>query len=116
MFIGPNRKEAMLDGRSHNRATRIQNPGSSIQYPLRSGAFTLLEIMLAVTILGMMSLAIFRFVQSNMIALQLSAGTTAGDGGYGGLRDLVTGPWPSLGPLGANIIGDAFKVGERDSG
>jgi len=69
----------MLDGRSHNRATRIQNPGSSIQYPLRSGAFTLLEIMLAVTILGMMSLAIFRFVQSNMIALQLSAGTAADD-------------------------------------
>jgi len=114
MFIGPNRKEAMLDGRSHNRATRIQNPGSSIQYPLRSGAFTLLEIMLAVTILGMMSLAIFRFVQSNMIALQLSAGTAADDAQYDGLRDLLTAQWQSLSPLRANMIGEPFKFGDRE--
>ena len=104
----------MLDRRSHNRATRIQNPGSSIQYPLRSGAFTLLEIMLAVTILGMMSLAIFRFVQSNMIALQLSAGTAADDAQYDGLRDLLTAQWQSLSPLRANMIGEPFKLGDRE--
>ena len=104
----------MLDGRSHNRATRIQNPGSSIQYPLRSGAFTLLEIMLAVTILGMMSLAIFRFVQSNMIALQLSSGTAAEDAQYDGLRDLLTVQWQSLSPLHANMFGEPFKLGDRE--
>src|ERR1044071_6878063 len=35
--------------------------------------FTLLEITLAVAVLGMMSLAIFRFVQSNLTALRVSA-------------------------------------------
>ena len=104
----------MLDGRSHNRATRIQNPGSSIQYPLRSGAFTLLEIMLAVTIMGMMSLAIFRFVQANMIAMQLSSGTAAADAQYDGLRDLLTAQWQSLSPLRANMIGEPFKLGDRE--
>ena len=39
---------------------------------LRIGSFTLLEIMLAVGILGLMSLAIFRFVQANMTALRVS--------------------------------------------
>ena len=43
------------------------------------GGFTLLEIMLAVGILGLMSLAIFRFVQSNMIALRMSSDTAATD-------------------------------------
>src|SRR5947208_9660119 len=76
--------------------------------------FTLLEIMLAVTILGMMSLAIFRFVQSNMIALQLSAGTAADDAQYHGLRDRLTAQWQSLSPLRANIIGEPFKMGDRE--
>jgi prepilin-type N-terminal cleavage/methylation domain-containing protein len=35
-------------------------------------AFTLLEIMLAVAILGMMAVAIYRFVQSNIVALRVS--------------------------------------------
>src|ERR1700756_356474 len=76
--------------------------------------FTLLEIMLAVTILGMMSLAIFRFVQSNMIALQLSTGTAADDAQYDGLRDLLTAQWQSLSPLRANMIGEPFKLGDRE--
>jgi prepilin-type N-terminal cleavage/methylation domain-containing protein len=37
------------------------------------GAFTLLEITLAVAILATMSLAIYRFVQSNLTALRASA-------------------------------------------
>src|SRR5580765_6752475 len=78
-------------------------------------AFTLLEMMLAVAILGMMSLAIFRFVQSTMIALQLSSGTAAEDAQYDGLRDLLTAQWQSLSPLRANMIGEQFKLGrERD--
>ncbi|MGC2353902.1 MAG: prepilin-type N-terminal cleavage/methylation domain-containing protein [Candidatus Udaeobacter sp.] len=77
-------------------------------------AFTLLEIMLAVTIMGMMSLAIFRFVQANMIAMQLSSGTAAADAQYDGLRDLLTAQWQSLSPLRANMIGEPFKLGDRE--
>ena len=41
--------------------------------------FTLLEIVLAVAILGLMSVAIYRFVQSNIVALQVSSEATAAD-------------------------------------
>ena len=107
----------MLDEKNQNRAREIHGLGSRIKH--RSfrcgGGFTLLEIMLAVTILGMMSLAIFRFVQSNMIALQVSSGTAADDAQYDGLRDLLTAQWQSLSPLRANMIGEPFKLDrERD--
>ena len=51
------------------------------------------------TILGMMSMAIFRFVQSNMIALQFSSAVAAEDAQYDGLRDLLTTQWQSLSPI-----------------
>ena len=76
--------------------------------------FTLMEIMLAVAILGMMSVAIFRFVQSNMIALQFSSDTAAADAQYDGLRDLLTAEWQSLSPLRANLAGEPFKLGDRE--
>ena len=76
--------------------------------------FTLMEIMLAVAILGMMSVAIFRFVQSNMIALQFSSDTAAADAQYDGFRDLLTAEWQSLSPLRANMIGEPFKLGDRE--
>src|ERR1700757_1872218 len=76
--------------------------------------FTLMEIMLAVAILGMMSVAIFRFVQSNMIALQLSSDSGAADGQYAGLRDLLTAEWQSLNPLSAKMVGEPFKLGDRE--
>jgi hypothetical protein len=94
MFIGPD-----------NCRLQIRNPWR---------AFTLLEIMLAVGILGMMSLAIFRFVQSNMTALQLSSGTAATDAQYDGLRDLLTAEWQSLSPFRANMTGEPFKLGDRE--
>ena len=106
MFIGPVEKMNRRIGESANRR-----------------AFTLLEIMLAVAILGMMSMAIFRFVQATMIALQLSSGTAAEDAQYDGLRDLLTAQWQSLSPLRANMWGidqslqpdRPFKLGrERD--
>jgi len=97
MFTGPVEKMNRRNGESGN---------------LR--AFTLLEIMLAVTIMGMMSLAIFRFVQSTMIALQLSSGIAAEDAQYDGLRDLLTAQWQSLSPLRANMIGEPFKMGDRE--
>jgi prepilin-type N-terminal cleavage/methylation domain-containing protein len=78
------------------------------------GAFTLLEIMLAVAILGMMSLAIFRFVQTNLTALYLSSDTIAADAQYDGLRDLLTAHWQSLSPTRAAMVGDAFKSSDRE--
>ncbi len=49
-------------------------------------AFTLLEITLAVAILGMMALAIFRFVSANVVAVRLSTELNEIDAGYGGLE------------------------------
>jgi prepilin-type N-terminal cleavage/methylation domain-containing protein len=76
--------------------------------------FTLLEIMLAVAILGMMSLAIFRFVQSNMIALYLSSKTAAADAQYAGLRDLLTAEWQRLSPVNSKMLGEPFKMSDRE--
>jgi prepilin-type N-terminal cleavage/methylation domain-containing protein len=81
---------------------------------LRVGGFTLLEIMLAVAILGLMSLAIFRFVQANMTALRLSSDTAARDSQYDGLRDLLTSEWQSLSPTRARLIGEPFKLNDRE--
>jgi prepilin-type N-terminal cleavage/methylation domain-containing protein len=80
----------------------------------KARGFTLLEIMLAVAILGMMALAIFRFVQSNMTALYLSADTAAADAQYDGLRDLLTAQWQSLNPQKAQLRGQAFKLNDRE--
>jgi prepilin-type N-terminal cleavage/methylation domain-containing protein len=75
--------------------------------------FTLLEIVLAVAILGMMSLAIYRFVQSNIIALRLSAEASAADARYNGLRDLLTVQLQSL-PQGAGALsGEPLKLNDR---
>ncbi len=81
---------------------------------LRSGGFTLLEIMLAVGILGLMSLAIFRFVQANTTALRLSSDTAARDSQYDGLRDLLTAEWQSLNPQRARLTGEPLKVNDRE--
>ena len=81
---------------------------------LRIGSFTLLEIMLAVGILGLMSLAIFRFVQANMTALRLSSDTAARDSQYDGLRDLLTSEWQSLSSVRSKMYGEPFKLNERE--
>jgi prepilin-type N-terminal cleavage/methylation domain-containing protein len=80
----------------------------------RYRGFTLFEIMLAVAILGMMALAIFRFVQTNLTALQFSSETAAADAQYDGLRDLLTTQWQSLSPLRAKMIGEPFKLNDRE--
>jgi prepilin-type N-terminal cleavage/methylation domain-containing protein len=76
--------------------------------------FTLLEIMLAVAILGMMAIAIFRFVQANLTALRFSSETAAADAQYDGLRDLLTTQWQSLSPLRAKMVGEPFKLNDRE--
>ena len=76
--------------------------------------FTLLEIMLAVAILGMMAIAIFRFVQSTLTALRFSSETAAADAQYDGLRDLLTTQWQGLSPLRAKMVGEPFKLSDRE--
>ncbi len=80
----------------------------------RHRGFTLLEIMLAVAILGMMAIAIFRFVQTNLTALRFSSETAATDAQYDGLRDLLTTQWQGLSPLRARMIGEPFKLNDRE--
>jgi prepilin-type N-terminal cleavage/methylation domain-containing protein len=80
----------------------------------RYHGFTLLEIMLAVAILGMMAMAIFRFVQTNLTALRFSSETAAADAQYDGLRDLLTTQWQGLSPLRAKMIGEPFKLNDRE--
>src|SRR6187200_2090906 len=80
----------------------------------RGRGFTLFEIMLAVGILGLMSLAIFRFVQSNMTALRVSSDIATRDSQYDGLRDLLTSEWQSLSPLRARLTGEPFKLNDRE--
>jgi prepilin-type N-terminal cleavage/methylation domain-containing protein len=78
------------------------------------GAFTLLEIMLAVGILAMMSLAIYRFVQTNIVAMNVYAAADAVDARYTGLRQMLTQELQSL-PQGTGaLLGDAVKVNESD--
>lgn len=79
----------------------------------RRAGFTLLEITLAVAILALMSVAIYRFVQSNLIALRVSAESTAADARYGGLRDLLTAQWQNL-PSGLGMLtGQPLKLNDR---
>lgn len=117
MFIAPNKAANPPSPRVRRTGRRIRlrrGCGGQVRETANRCGFTLLEIMLAVTILGMMSLAIFRFVQSNMIAMQFSASTAADDAQYDGLRDLLTAQWQSLSPLRANMIGEPFKMGDRE--
>ncbi len=75
--------------------------------------FTLLEISLSVAILAVMSLAIYRFVQSNLTALRLSSDVSAADAQYSGLRDLLVAEWQSLSPRRGGMKGAPFKLSDR---
>ena len=78
-----------------------------------SRGFTLLEIALAAGILGMMCLAIYRFVQSNITVLRLNANETVEEARYSGLLDLLTVEWQEL-PSGVGALtGEPFKFNDR---
>src|SRR5215510_10820588 len=109
MFIGLDK----VQNRPGGTDTALRCPDGATRRRYHSG-FTLLEIMLAVGILGMMAVAIFRFVQANMTALYVSSNTAAADAQYDGLRDLLTAEWQSLSPLRANMVGEPFKLGDRE--
>src|SRR5438067_8670273 len=75
--------------------------------------FTLVEIVLATAILGLMAMAIFRFVQSNIIALRISATENMETARYNGLLELLTAQWQDL-PTGVGALaGDTYKFNGR---
>lgn len=76
-------------------------------------AFTLIEITLAVAILGMMSLAIYRFVQANITALRVAAETTTADARYDALRDLLQAHLQTIVPGAGALSGEALKLNDR---
>lgn len=75
--------------------------------------FTLLEIVLAVTILALMSLAIYRFVQTNVTALRISSEANATDAQYSGLENLLTAEWQSLSAGQGELLGEPLKLDDR---
>jgi prepilin-type N-terminal cleavage/methylation domain-containing protein len=79
----------------------------------RRRGFTLLEIIIAVAILATMALAIYRFVQSNLVAIRASSGAIAADARYEGLREVLTVQWQSLPSGKGALLGDAFKLEDR---
>jgi hypothetical protein len=60
-----------------------------------------------------MALAIYRFVQSNLIAIRVSSAATAADAQYDGLRDLLTAQWQNLAPGNGALLGEPLKVEDR---
>jgi prepilin-type N-terminal cleavage/methylation domain-containing protein len=78
-----------------------------------SFGFTLLEVILAAAIMGLMSLAIFRFVQTNITVLRISAMESIEDARYTGLLELLTSQWQDL-PTGVGALaGDTYKFNDR---
>lgn len=77
------------------------------------GGFTLLEIVLAVAILAMMSLSIYRFVQANVTALRISSEANAADAQYSGLESLLSAEWQSLPPGQGALLGEPLKLDDR---
>jgi prepilin-type N-terminal cleavage/methylation domain-containing protein len=75
--------------------------------------FTLLEITLAAAILGLMSLAIYRFVQTNIAVLRISAVESVDEARYTGLLDLLTTQWQELPTNVGALGGEPFKFNDR---
>jgi prepilin-type N-terminal cleavage/methylation domain-containing protein len=79
----------------------------------RPRAFTLLEITLAVAILGMMSLSIYRFVAANLNVMRISSEENAAEARYSGFIHLVTAQLQGL-PSGVGALsGEPFKFNDR---
>jgi len=76
-------------------------------------AFTLLEVTLAVAILGMMALAIYRFVSTNLTAVRLSAEITETDARYEGLGNLLLQQLQALPPGQGALVGEPYKFSGR---
>jgi prepilin-type N-terminal cleavage/methylation domain-containing protein len=79
----------------------------------RRRGFTLLEITLAVAILAMMSLVIYRFVAAHLIAMRVSSEDNAADARYAGFINLLTSQWRELPPGAGALSGEPFKFNDR---
>ena len=66
--------------------------------------------MLAVLILGMMALVIYRFVQANVTAMRVSSEMEAVAARYDGLRELLTQQLQSLPPGAGALTGEPLKI------
>lgn len=79
----------------------------------RVGAFTLLEITIAVAILAMMSMAIYRFVATNVAALRISADANVVDARYSGFLELLSAQLQNLPPGVGALTGEPLKLNDR---
>ena len=72
--------------------------------------------MLAVAILGMMSMAIYRFVASNLTVLRISSEENAVEARYSGFFNLLAAQWQQL-PSGVGALtGEPFKFAPQVEG
>jgi prepilin-type N-terminal cleavage/methylation domain-containing protein len=79
----------------------------------RDRGFTLLEIIIAVAIMATMAMSIYRFVESNLVAIRVSSDAIVADAHYDGLREVLTAQWQSLPPGKGALLGDTFKLSDR---
>jgi prepilin-type N-terminal cleavage/methylation domain-containing protein len=79
----------------------------------KRGAFTLLEIVIAVAILGMMSLAIYRFVQTNITALRVSSDMNTAEAQYAGFANLIASEFQSLPAGNGALVGEPLKLNNQ---
>ena len=107
----PRWRDASVSTRDARATRQPALPGRRLT---RVFAFTLLEIMLAVIILGMMSLAIYRFVQANITAMRISSEADAMEARYDGLRELLTQQLQSLPPGTGALAGEPLKIDGHD--
>jgi prepilin-type N-terminal cleavage/methylation domain-containing protein len=77
------------------------------------GGFTLLEVTLAVAIMALMSLTVYRFVESNIVAVRVSSEASAADARYAALRELLTAQWQSLPQGSGALLGEPLKLNDR---
>jgi prepilin-type N-terminal cleavage/methylation domain-containing protein len=91
-----------------------RSPLRPLRRRIGRGGFTLLEISLAVAILAMLSLSIYRFVQANLTAMRVASDTQLEDARYDGLIKLLTAQWQSL-PVGVGALtGEPLKLNDID--
>ena len=87
---------------------------SIVRVDRRGGpGFTLLEVTLAVAILGMMALAIYRFVSTNLTAVRLSTEINETDARYEGLANLLIQQLQTLTPGQGALAGEPYKFSGR---
>lgn len=79
----------------------------------RRNGFTLLEITLAVAILGLMAVSIYRFVATNLIAVRVSAEVNAEDARFAGFANLLTDQLQNLTPGQGTLSGEPYKFSGR---